>query len=275
VRIVNGDTLQALLAAGETKACCAALYETEAVRWFLGGELHPGGETSTRRALELLDVGPGHRLLDVAAGSGTSALLAAREFGCEAVGVDYGAKAIGDAQLAAARAGLGSRARFVVGDAERLPFADGSFDAVLCECSLSTFADKPRAVAEIRRVLRPGGGVAVSDVVAEAERLPEQLRGTVAMLGCVGGALPLVGYRDLLATNRLETFAVERLDAEADRLAGRLEDRLRFGRILDRCRANPELCPFGFDTAIAGVRLARRALEEGSLGYAILAAEAC
>jgi hypothetical protein len=271
---VNGATLQALLAAGETTACCAAVYESSAVRWFLGDELHPGGEASTRRALELLDVGRGDRVLDVAAGSGASALLAAREFGCDAVGVDYGAAAVGDAQLAAARAGLGNHARFVVADAERLPFADGSFDAVLCECSLSTFADKPRAVAEIRRVLRRGGGVAISDVVAEVERLPEPLRGTIATLACVGGALSLAGYRDLLTTSRLETFAVEGLDAEADRLAGRLQDRLRFGRILDRCRANPELCPFGFDEALAGVRLARRALADGSLGYAIVAAEA-
>src|ERR671923_304621 len=85
-------------------------------------------------------------------------------------------------------------------------FADGEFDAVLCECSLSTFPDKGRAVAEMRRVLRPGGRVAISDVVTDHARLPEQLRGTVATLACVGGALPLAGYEQLLAARRLETF---------------------------------------------------------------------
>ena len=145
---------------------------------------------------------------------------------------------------------------------------------MLCECSLSTFSDKPRALAEMRRVLRPGGRVAISDVVADHERLPASLRGTIARLACVGGALPLADYRRLLAEHRLTTFAVEPLDAEAARLAERLQDRLRFGRIMDKCRTSPELCPFGFDEAIAAVRLGRRSIAEGALGYSILAGRA-
>ena len=71
------------LAAEELKSCCAATYAEPAVRWLLGGELHPGGEAATRRALELVMLGRGDRLLDVACGSGASALLAAREFGAK------------------------------------------------------------------------------------------------------------------------------------------------------------------------------------------------
>jgi SAM-dependent methyltransferase len=265
-------TLQALLAEGGVKACCAALYENHAVRWFLGGELHPGGETSTRRALELLDVGPGDRLLDVGCGAGTSALLAARERGCEVVGIDLGELAVPAARSAAASQGLAELVSFTTADAEALPFADGSFDAVLCECSLSTFPDKAGAVAEMRRVLRPAGRIAIADVLADVERLPEGLRGTIATLACVGGALPLVGYERLLAERRLQTYAVEPLDAEAARLAQRLEDRLRAGRLLELCRGS-KACPFvGFDQALDAVRLARRALDEGALGYALIAA---
>lgn len=272
--MISSDAFQSLLAEGDTTTCCAALYESEAVRWFLGGELHPGGEQTTRRALAHLDLRPGGRLLDVASGAGTSALLAAREFGCEVVGLDYGAEAVGGARRAAEDAGVADSVEFVIGEAEALPFADASFDAVLCECSLSTF-DKPRAVAEMRRVLSPRGRVAVSDVIANPERLPASLRTTVATIACVGGALALEGYKRLLAEHGLDTFAIEPLDAEADRLAGRLEDRLRFGRILDKCRANPELCPFvGFDEAIAAVRVARRAIADGTLGYGLLAARA-
>jgi len=265
--------LEELLAEGGVKACCAALYESPAVRWFLGDELHPGGVATTRRSLELIDLSPGERLLDVGSGAGTSALLAAREFGCVVAGIDYGAAAVAGAQEAADRGGLSDRIGFVVGEAEALPFDDAEFDAVLCECSLSTFPDKARAAAEMRRVLRPGGRLVISDVVVDSDRLPVSLRGTIATLACVGAALSLEGYTRLLAEGGLEPFAVESLDTDAARLADRLEDRLRAGRLLERCRGS-EWCPFGFDEAIGAVRLARRAIDDGALGYAILAATA-
>jgi SAM-dependent methyltransferase len=264
--------LDELLAEGGVKACCAALYESPAVRWFLGDELHPGGEEATRRSLELIEVRAGERILDLGSGPGTSALLAAREFGCLVAGVDYGAEAVSGAQRAAEAEGLYDRVGFVVGEAEALPFGNGEFDAVLCECSLSTFSDKERVIAEMRRVLRPGGRVAISDVIADRGRLPEDLRGVIATLACVGGALPLENYERLLAERELRTFAIEPLDTDAARLAERLEDRLRAARILDRCRESEEWCPFGFDQALAAVRLARRAIDEGALGYAIFAA---
>ncbi|MGI8461789.1 MAG: methyltransferase domain-containing protein [Solirubrobacterales bacterium] len=266
--------LGALLDEGGVAACCAALYTSPAVRWFLGGELHPGGEAATRRSLELSELREGERLLDVGSGPGVSAMLAAREFGSVVAGLEFGPDTVREAQASADAAGLCDRVGFIVGDASALPFADGEFDAVLCECSLSTFPDKDAALGEIRRVLRPGGRAAISDVVVDRRRLPDALSGTVATLACVGGALSRDGYEELLARRDLDAFAVEPLTAEADRLAGRLEDRLRLGRILDKCRANPEVRPFGFDEAIAAVRLARRAISDGALGYAIFAAAA-
>jgi arsenite methyltransferase len=271
--VATSVNLEALLADGGIEACCAALYESPAVRWFLGDELHPGGESATQRLLELIELRPGERLLDVGSGTGSSALLAAREFGCLVAGLDYGAEAVRGAQRAADAAGLCDRVGFVVGEAGALPFAEDDFDAVLCECSLSTFPDKRRAVAEMRRVLCPGGRLVISDVVADPERLPEQLSGTIATLACVGGALPLAGYERLLAERGFRTFAVESLDEDAARLARRVEDRLRAARLLERSRGS-ERRPFGFEEAIQAVRLARRAIDEGTLGYAILAASA-
>jgi arsenite methyltransferase len=271
--VATSPKLEALLAEEGTKACCAALYESPAVRWFLGDELHPGGEAATRRSLGLIELRPGERLLDVGSGAGSSALLAARGFGCLVVGLDYGTDAVRRGRQAADAAGLCDRVAFVVGDAGALPFADDEFDALLCECSLSTFPDKARAVSEMRRVLRPGGRVAISDVVADPARLPEPLSGTIATLACVGGALPLEAYERLLAERRLRTFAVESLDDQAARLAQRIEDRLRAARLLERCRGT-EWGPFGFEEAIEAVRLARRAIDQGILGYAILAATA-
>ena len=78
----------------EVKTCCARVYETEAARLLLGDSFHPGGVQLTARLGELLDLGPSSRVMDVAAGRGTSALFLAERFGCEVVGVDYGAQSV-------------------------------------------------------------------------------------------------------------------------------------------------------------------------------------
>jgi SAM-dependent methyltransferase len=262
--------LDELLAAGDAKACCAALYEHPAVRWLLGDELHPGGAATTRRALELIGLGPGDRLLDVASGTGASALLAVRDLGCEVVGVDYGEGAVVLANEAADAEAPGRSVGFVRGDAENLPLPDASFDAVLCECSLSSFPDKPRALAEIRRVLRAGGRVALSDVVIDRARLPAALDGPLAAVACVGEAMSERGYERLLTEAGFRPTAVERRDADAATLAERVEDRLRGARLLGLDRAAGS--PIATADAIEIVAAARRAIADGALGYAIIAA---
>jgi arsenite methyltransferase len=259
-----------LLAAGDAKACCSTLYEHPAVRWLLGDELHPGGEATTRRALELIGVGAGERLLDVASGTGASASLAAREFGCLVAGLDYGAEAVRGAQRTADAAGLCDEVGFIVGDAEALPFADGEFDAVLCECSLSSFPDKPRALAEIRRVLRPDGRLALSDVVVDRPRLPNKLHGALAAIACIGEALSSQGYEELLVEAGLHPISIESRDEDAAALAQRVEDRLRGARLLGIDRASGS--PIATADAIALASAARQAISDGVLGYAIFAA---
>jgi len=262
--------IEALLGEGERAACCAAIYEQPAVRWLLGDELHPGGEATTRRALELIELGGGERLLDVASGAGTSALLAARERGCVVVGLEYGEGAVAGAREAAAAAGLADQVSFVRGDAGALPFEEGEFDAVLCECSLCTFADKPGAVGEIRRVLGAGGRLALGDIIVDPARLPAGFDGVLAAIACVGEAMPSAGYQDLLSAAGLEVFASESLDMQTAALAERFEDRLRGARLLGLERL--EGSPVSTELAIELVRAARRAITDGALGYSIFAA---
>jgi arsenite methyltransferase len=259
-----------LLAAGDAKACCAALYEHPGVRWLLGEELHPGGAATTRRTLELIGLGPEDRLLDVASGRGASALLAAREIGCEVVGVDFSEEAVAGANDAADAEDPARSVGFVRGDAEALPLPDDSFDAVLCECSLSSFPDKPRALGEIGRVLKPGGRLALSDVTADRSRLPEALDGPLAAVACVGEALSERGYERLLTGAGFHLTAVEPRDEDAAALAGRVEDRLRGARLLGLDRAAGS--PIAASDAIEIVATARRAIADGALGYAIFAA---
>lgn len=262
--------LEDLESADGVKGCCAAVYEHPAVRWLLGDELHPGGEAATLRALELGGVRTGDRLLDVASGSGASALLAARELGCEVAGLEYGAAAVEQANAAAGAQGLDHRVRFLQGDAEELPFADSSFDAVLCECSLCTFPDKRRAASELRRVLRPGGRLVLSDVVVDRPRLGEELAGPLAVLACVGEALSRDGYERLLGDAGLPVLAVEERNEDAARLARRVHERLRGARLLgfDSMAG----APLDTGDAIDVLARARRAIDAGTLGYAIFIA---
>jgi arsenite methyltransferase len=252
------------------KSTCAAVYEHPVVRWLLGGELHPGGEQATRRALQLIRVAGSDRLLDVASGSGTSALLAARELGASVTGIEYGEQAVLAAAAAAGAERLDGRVHFIRGDAEALPFPDASFDAVLCECSLCTFPDKSRAAAEIGRVLRARGRAAISDVVIDPDRLPAELLGPIATVACVGSALTRAAYGKLLADAGLELDTVESLDREAASLVERIEERLRGARLLGL--GGLAGSPYDVDEAIELTRLAKAAIEDGSIGYSIFAA---
>lgn len=264
--------LGAALERGEVGACCAAVFANPAVRWLLGDQLHPGGEDLTRTLLAMVEPRPGERLLDVASGAGATAILAAREHGCDAVGVDLGDDSVEQAGRAAADAGVGARVAFVAADAGELPFVDGSFDIVVCECALCTFPDKASAATEMRRVLRPGGRLALSDVVADHDRLPYDLRGTMATVACIGGALGGEGYRCLLEAAGFELIASAGAEPEVAQMADRVRSRLRAARIMGL----EALAPIegGLTRAIELAGQTESAIAEGVLGYGLWSARA-
>lgn len=239
----------------EVKACCASAYASAAARWLLGDSFHPGGGALTSRLIEGLRVGPGATIVDVASGLGTSALQAAREAGCDVVGVDLSEENIRAARAAAEAAGLGARVRFVAGDAEELPFPDESFDGALCECSFCTFPDKPRAAAELARVLRADGRLALSDVTAEPGALPASLRTLDAWIACLADARPLAVTAALLDEAGFEVEATESHDGALIELLDRVDDRLR---------------PLGLGLDLLDA--ARRAVGRGVLGYGVVVA---
>ena len=252
----------------DPKGCCSRLYESDAVRWLLDDQLHPGGERLTLRLAQLAGVERGTRVLDVACGSGDTALLLARELDCVVVGVDLGARAIEQAAVAARAAGFEDRARFALGDAEALPLADGGFDVVLSECSLCTFPDKGRAVAEMARVVRPGGTIAIADVTARLDALPMPLRSAAARVACVADARGADEYAALLRDAGCEPLAIEQHDADLAAMADRVDARLRVARML----VAPGEQRDRIADAAALARLAIEAIERGILGYALITA---
>lgn len=254
------------------KACCAGVYESEAARWLLGGELHPGGRRLTARTAEIAGLRGGQLVLDVASGNGASAMLLAEQIGCSVIGVDYSEAAVAEATVEARHAAGAAPVRFVQGDAEALPFDRGMFDAVLCECSLCVFPDKQRALAEIRRVLRGRGTVMISDVIANVAQLPAPLRSATAQVACIAEALDADGYAALLEAGGFELAVQERHDRELVRTIDRVQARVRVARMTSLGRQG-QLAD-AIDTAIELLDLARESALGGQLGYGLFVARA-
>jgi SAM-dependent methyltransferase len=247
------------------KACCAAVYGIDLVTMFLGESYHPGGVALTRCLTQQLRLQPGERVLDIASGIGTTALLVAAERDVSVVGIDLGDAQVAKARRRAANASLDGRVRFQVGDAEQLPVDDATFDAAVCECAFCTFPDKPTAARELARVLRPGGRVGISDVWLEPTRMDPDLAGRVA---CLADARPIPELRELLESAGLLIERVERHDDALLETIERVEARLRALCMLDAA----VLRAFNLRR---GIELARRAADvvrHGHAGYLLLIA---
>lgn len=252
------------------KACCANAYSSDIVGLLLGDSYHPGGLTLTRHLATLLGLQPGQRVLDLAAGRGTTALLLAHEHRVHVNGLDLSAANIALARGVADDAGLADQVTFTVGDAEHLPYPDAAFDAVICECALCTFPDKPQAVSEIARVLKPGGRLGLTDVTADPTRLPAELQTLAAWAACVADARPLAEYTTLLAQAGLTVTTTEHHSHALTRMIDQIEARLQLVRMTARQRAET----LGIDFTRAGPILAaaRAAVANGELGYGLVIA---
>jgi arsenite methyltransferase len=257
-------------APADVKSCCANLYSSDWATLLLGDSFHPGGVALTTRLGEMMRLGPDDRVLDVAAGRGTSALHLARRFGCAVVGVDLAPANVAAANELAGSAGLADRVRFEVGDAERLPVEDGAFTAAVCECAFCTFPDKPTAAAELARVLAPAGRVGLSDLTRRGD-LPPELRGLLAWVACVADARPVEEYVGYLTAAGFEAPVVERHDAALAALVAEIRRKLLGAQVM---AAIGKLSPAGIDWGQAGStgRAAAEAVKAGQLGYAAIMA---
>jgi len=146
------------------------------------------------------DLRPGETVLDLGSGGGIDVLLSARRVGPagKAYGLDMTEEMLDLARASARAAGAGN-VEFLLGQIEAIPLPDGSVDVIISNCVINLSTDRPAVFAESFRVLRPGGRLGISDILAEDRLTPaERLeRGTQA--GCIAGAPSFAEYRGGLA----------------------------------------------------------------------------
>lgn len=254
--------------AEEVKACCTAAYDHDAVALILGDSYHPGGLALTRHLAATLGLRTGEHVADIASGPGTTAFLLAAEYGVAVDGIDLSETAVAAANAKAVAAGLADRLVFRIGDAERLPLADSSVDAVICECALCTFPDKEAATTEMARILRPGGRVGITDVTLDTARLDPELASLAGWVACIADARPMSDYRGHLERAGLEVTRTEAHDHALAKMIETIDARLVAYRMLDA----PALAGIDIDAVRQKVAIAARAVADRVAGYSLLVA---
>jgi arsenite methyltransferase len=152
----------------------------------------------------------GETVLDLGSGGGIDVLLSARRVGPSgmAYGLDMTDEMLALARRNAEEAGV-TNVRFLKGYMEEIPLPDASVDVVISNCVVNLSTDKQRVFDEVVRVLRPGGRVGISDVVAADELTPAQRAERGSHAGCIAGALSFAEYRQGLEHAGLSDIAIE------------------------------------------------------------------
>jgi arsenite methyltransferase len=154
------------------------------------------GSIGCANPVALARLEPGEDILDLGSGGGIDVLLSARRVGPEgrAYGVDMTAEMLNLARANQAKAGV-TNAEFLEGRIEAIPLPDLSVDVVVSNCVINLSADKDAVFAEAHRVLRPGGRLALADVVADQEPDAELVANHEAWAACLAGAVTRDRYR--------------------------------------------------------------------------------
>jgi arsenite methyltransferase len=211
VRETYAAAAQRVLDEGAAACCPSSGTLTDAQRAAFGHGLYEGADRDLPDDAVLASLGcgnptaiaalrPGDVVLDLGSGGGLDVLLSARRVGPtgRAYGLDMTEEMLTLARKNQAEAGI-TNAEFLEGTIEQIPLADASVDVIISNCVINLSGDKPRALREAARVLRPHGRFAVSDVIADPD-MDEATRADMRQwTGCIAGALTAAEFSRHLA----------------------------------------------------------------------------
>jgi SAM-dependent methyltransferase len=183
--------------------------ETELARVPAGADMGLGcGNPKAIAALQ-----PGETVLDLGSGGGFDCFLAAHEVGSsgQVIGVDMTPDMLSKARANASRGGF-ANVEFRLGEIEHLPLGDATVDVIISNCVINLSPNKPQVFRDALRVLKPGGRLAISDVVASVE-LPAAMRNDSQLIaGCMGNASLIDNLEQMLADAGFEQIRIQPKD---------------------------------------------------------------
>ena len=167
--------------------------------------------------IELADPRPGEVIADLGSGAGVDAFLASRRVGPQGKvhGIDLANEMVALA-TSAKRSGGFHNVEFQAAQMEAIPLADSSVDAVMSNCAVNLATDKEAVFREINRVLKPGGRVAICDVVASDALTPEERASRGSYVDCIAGALSIGEYSSGLRGAGLDDIRIAPIRPVAD-----------------------------------------------------------
>lgn len=203
---------------GET-SCCGDTGSTAAI---FGSELYQVSDREGLPALaSMVSLGCGNPVavaqleegdvvLDLGSGAGLDVLLSARRVGTsgKVYGLDMTDEMLAIAERNRIEAGA-DNVEFLKGTIEDIPLPSGSLDVVISNCVINLSDDKPKVLAEVARVLRPGGRIGISDIVAEDSLTESDRAERGSFVGCIAGALSFGEYRTYLEAAGMERIVIE------------------------------------------------------------------
>ncbi len=210
LRVTSGDSscCSPRPVAGECDPITSNLYEADETAALPGEAVAASLGCGNPAALAQLKAG--ETVLDLGSGGGIDAFLSARRVGPtgKVYGLDMTDEMLTLARENQRKAGIGN-VEFLKGEIENIPLPDNSVDVIISNCVINLSADKGRVLAEAFRVLKPGGRLAVSDVVVRGE-VPSEIRRSLELwIGCVAGALDEEGYHEKLGKAGFEAINLE------------------------------------------------------------------
>ena len=222
LQVMNGSAGSCCGPANQASSCCGASPLVPGAVDPITANLYDAQQTSglpAEAVLASLGCGnptalatllPGEVVLDLGSGGGIDVLLSARRVGPtgKAYGLDMTDEMLALARENQRKSGL-ENVEFLKGQIEAIPLPENSVDVIISNCVINLSADKDRALAEAFRVLKPGGRLAVSDVVVRGEIPPEIRRSVELWVGCISGALDESVYMEKLTRAGFADVSIE------------------------------------------------------------------